>query len=38
MPAYPTAIVTDEDLADIRAFLASLPPPPAAKDIPLLNQ
>ena len=38
MPAYPTTTVTDEDLADIRAFLASLPPPPAAKDIPLLNQ
>jgi ubiquinol-cytochrome c reductase cytochrome c subunit len=37
MPAFPAASLGDEDLADIRAYLASLPPPPAANDIPLLN-
>jgi mono/diheme cytochrome c family protein len=37
MPAYSVAIVSDKELADIRAFLASLPAPPAAKDVPLLN-
>jgi len=38
MPAYSTTVVTDEELADVRAFLASLPEPPAVEDIPLLNQ
>jgi ubiquinol-cytochrome c reductase cytochrome c subunit len=36
MPAFPTTIVSDADLADIRAYLASLPPPPSVDDIPLL--
>jgi ubiquinol-cytochrome c reductase cytochrome c subunit len=37
MPAYSAAVLGDADLADVRAYLASLPPPPAADDIPLLN-
>jgi mono/diheme cytochrome c family protein len=37
MPPY-TNQVSDSDIADIRAYLASVPPPPAVKDIPLLNQ
>lgn len=37
MPPYTGKIVSDSDLADIYAFLESLPQPPAAKSIPLLN-
>ena len=37
MPAYSAAIVTDKELADIRAYLASLPAPPTPNSIPLLN-
>ena len=36
MPAYPAGVVSDAELADIRAFLASLPAPPPVADIPLL--
>ena len=38
MPAYCVTCVSDAELSDIRAYLASIPPPPAVKDIPLLNQ
>lgn len=38
MPPYTNKVASDADLADIRAFLASLPPPPPLKDVPLLNQ
>ena len=38
MPAFPAATITDEELADVRAYLASLPAPRAVKNIPLLNQ
>jgi len=38
MPPYTSKVVLDQDVADIYAFLKSLPPAPAAKDIPLLNQ
>jgi ubiquinol-cytochrome c reductase cytochrome c subunit len=38
MPPYTSKVVSDQDLADIYAFLKSLPPAPQAKDIPLLNQ
>jgi mono/diheme cytochrome c family protein len=38
MPPYTGKVVSDQDVADIYAFLKSLPPAPAAKDIPLLNQ
>jgi ubiquinol-cytochrome c reductase cytochrome c subunit len=37
MPPYTEKVVTDKDLADIYAFLKSLPHPPAATTIPLLN-
>ena len=37
MPAFPAGVISDADLADIRAYLASLPAPPAADDIPLLT-
>jgi mono/diheme cytochrome c family protein len=38
MPPYTTKVVSDAELADIRAYLASLPDPPPAQSIPLLNQ
>ena len=38
MPPYTAKVVSDQDLADIYAFLKSFPPPKPAKDIPLLNQ
>ena len=38
MPAYVQSVLSDKDLADIHAFLRSLPGRRQAKDIPLLNQ
>lgn len=38
MPPYTSKVVSDADLADIRAYLASIADPPPAKNIPLLNQ
>ena len=38
MPPYRQAILSDADLADIYAYLQSIPNPPAVKDVPLLNQ
>jgi ubiquinol-cytochrome c reductase cytochrome c subunit len=38
MPPYTSKVVSDAELADIRAYLASIPEPPPAKYIPLLNQ
>ena len=38
MPPYTGKVVSDQDVADIYAFLKSLPPAPSARDIPLLNQ
>lgn len=38
MPPYTAKVASDQDLADIYAFLASLPASPKAKDIPLLSQ
>jgi ubiquinol-cytochrome c reductase cytochrome c subunit len=38
MPAYPPNVLSDSDLVDIRAYLASIPQPPAPKTIPLLNE
>jgi ubiquinol-cytochrome c reductase cytochrome c subunit len=38
MPAYPPNVLSDADLADIRAYLATIPQPAAAKTIPLLNE
>jgi len=37
MPPFTKKVVSDQELADIYAFLQSLPQPPAAKSIPLLN-
>ena len=38
MPAYSPKVLSDADIADIRAYLASLPAPPPVASIPLLNQ
>jgi mono/diheme cytochrome c family protein len=38
MPPYTKKVVTDENLADIYAFLQTIPVPPAAKSIPILNR
>jgi mono/diheme cytochrome c family protein len=38
MPPYSETILPDEDLADIHAYLSSVPKPPDPKSIPLLNQ
>jgi mono/diheme cytochrome c family protein len=38
MPPYVAAVLPDKDVADIFAFVASLPRPPDAKSIPILNQ
>lgn len=37
MPPYTSKVVSDRELADIYAFLQSVPPAPPAKSIPLLN-
>jgi ubiquinol-cytochrome c reductase cytochrome c subunit len=37
MPPYTAKVLSDAELADIHAYLNSLPEPPAAKSIPLLN-
>ena len=37
MPPYTDKVVSEVELADIYAFLQSLPPPPDPKNIPLLN-
>jgi mono/diheme cytochrome c family protein len=38
MPPYTTALLSDSDLADIYAYLQSIPRPPALADVPLLKQ
>lgn len=38
MPPYAAKALPDQDLADIYAFLKSIPMPPKGKDIPLLNK
>ena len=38
MPPYEPAVITDEQVADIYAWLESLPAPQTAANIPLLNQ
>jgi mono/diheme cytochrome c family protein len=37
MPAFPNAILSDKDIADIYAFVESLAGPRAPKDFPILN-
>jgi mono/diheme cytochrome c family protein len=38
MPPYTTTLLSDSDLADIYAYLQSIPHPPALADVPLLKQ
>lgn len=38
MPAYTTKTVPDQDLADIYAYIKTLPVAPDAKSLPVLNQ
>ena len=38
MPAYRKKVLSDADLADLYAYLKSIPQGPDAKTIPLLNQ
>jgi mono/diheme cytochrome c family protein len=37
MPPYPATLLSDSDLADIYAYLQSIPRPPALADVPLLK-
>src|SRR5262245_66443989 len=37
MPPYTEKVLAEKDLADIYAYLSSLPPPPALDSIPLLK-
>jgi mono/diheme cytochrome c family protein len=37
MPAFPAAILSDKDIADVYAFVESLAGPRAPKDFPILN-
>jgi cytochrome c553 len=37
MPVYSAAVLSDADIADICAYLASIPQPKAMTEIPLLN-
>ncbi len=37
MPPYTIKVVSDQDLADIYTFLKSIPAPPDAKKVPILN-
>ena len=38
MPPYSAKAIPDSELADIYAYLKSIPMPPKGKDIPLLNK
>jgi len=38
MPRYPAEFVSEQDLQDIYAYLSSVRPGSAAKDIPLLRE
>jgi len=38
MPPYTSKVLSEADLADIHAYLSSIPAARPAKDIPLLNQ
>ena len=38
MPPYTSKVVSDSDIADMYVFLQSIPMPPSAASIPLLNQ
>ena len=38
MPPFRAKVMSDQDLADVYAYIKTFPEPSAAKDIPLLNQ
>jgi len=38
MPPYREAVLSDDDLSDLYAYLQSIPQPKDAKDLPLLQQ
>ena len=38
MPAFPTTVISDSELADVQAYLAGLPPPAKPDDIALLRR
>lgn len=38
MPAFTDKVLSDAELTDIYAYLRSIPPPKAIKDIPLLDE
>ena len=38
MPPFRVKVMSDQDLADIYAYIKTFPDPQAAQDIPLLNQ
>jgi len=38
MPRYPVEFLSDQEMADIYAYVVSIKPAPAAKDIPLLRE
>jgi mono/diheme cytochrome c family protein len=38
MPAYPAEQLSDQGVADIYAYLKTIPPSPNVKDIPILNR
>jgi mono/diheme cytochrome c family protein len=38
MPSYSSKVLPDDKLADIYAYIKSLPPSPAAKNIPLIQE
>jgi mono/diheme cytochrome c family protein len=38
MPPFRAKVLTDQELADIYAYIKTFPEPKLAKDIPLLNQ
>jgi len=38
MPPYTAKVMSDKEVADIYAFLLTIPAPPAVSGIPLLNR
>lgn len=38
MPPYTSKVLSDKELADLYAFLLTVPPPPAVSSIPMLNR
>jgi mono/diheme cytochrome c family protein len=38
MPPYRSKVMTDQELADVYAYIQSVPPPVPAGDIPILNE